>query len=696
MNIQKRPKIKRASRNLDLDSSLSQQTGRRPGMDKTRTQARVVEDQSTRRGPDAREQRLQKDQTTRRGPQGLSNDSQTLSATRRRPKVYIEDPPEEQATRKRSDTHANAADKPTRRPRPTLNDEGAGAPRTVRLPRVDIDETLTGSTSPHRARTVIDDETASKATSPRRPKVYIDDETSSKATSSRRPRVYTDDETSSKATSSRRPRVVRDDESLGDTTLSRAPASRRPKVYIEDPPEKQRRYSFVSNLPTVQASRERVNRRSRHSQQILLNQWQMLLNNRTLSIIVVTILIIVVLIPLSINLFTHPTPNTQIVTNTTVGARVQSTTAPQKNGQSLVITPPVNDHPMPPLLATSGYLIDATTGTTLYAKNPFTHLSPMSTTKLMTALLAVEHGNLDQNVTINATIARDLHNDLSADSALMGIKPGEIYSERELIYGLLLVSGNDAAIAIADTVAGSVPKFAAEMNQKAAQLGLTNTHFMNPHGLIEAGHYSSAHDLALLGVASLTNSTVQQISNTKIDDIPKTSHHAEHNMENENQFMFWYPGVLAGKTGWDGDANFLQVILCKHNNRLLVGVVMHTDDWWTDMRDLMNYGFSTFTWISPREINANQYAIPYASEWTYFQSDKRERTLPTGDQGRFYIFTEYEISGFIMTYFDKNKGLKRFGYPIGPETITDNTLLNQRFQNASIQCNQKTKQCKIA
>jgi D-alanyl-D-alanine carboxypeptidase len=165
-------------------------------------------------------------------------------------------------------------------------------------------------------------------------------------------------------------------------------------------------------------------------------------------------------------------------------------------------------------------------------------------------------------------------------------------------------------------------------------------------------------------------------------------------MENENQFMFWYPGVLAGKTGWDDASNFLQVILCKRNNQVLVGVVMHTIDWWTDMRDLMNYGFSTFTWISPREINADQYAIPYASEWTYFESDTRTRTIPTSDQGRFYVFTEYEISGMIMTYFDKNKGLTKFGYPSGPPTITNGTVLAQRFQNATIQCNQQTKQCK--
>jgi D-alanyl-D-alanine carboxypeptidase len=232
------------------------------------------------------------------------------------------------------------------------------------------------------------------------------------------------------------------------------------------------------------------------------------------------------------------------------------------------------------------------------------------------------------------------------------------------------------------------------MNQKAKQLGLNDTHFLNPHGLIEQGHYSSAHDLALLGVASLTNATVQQISDTKEYDITATSQHAAHNMQNEDQFMYWYPGVEAGKTGWDGAANFLQVIYCKRDNRRLIAVVMHTDDWWTDVRDLMNYGFNDFTWISPREINANNYAVPFASEWTDFRSDTRLRTIPTSNQGRFYIYTEYEISGQIMSYFDKNHGLTKFGYPIGPVSTPDKTSLSQRFQHGSIQCNTQTKQCK--
>src|SRR6266702_770300 len=136
----------------------------------------------------------------------------------------------------------------------------------------------------------------------------------------------------------------------------------------------------------------------------------------------------------------------------------------------LVITPQDTDHPSPPVFATAAYLLDADTGATLYAHNPFMHLPMMSTTKLMTAVLAVEQGKPDKKITITPAIDHDI-SQLSADSSLFGVKKGETYTLREMLYGLLLASGNDAAIAIADTISGNVPNFVTLMNQKAQQIG---------------------------------------------------------------------------------------------------------------------------------------------------------------------------------------------------------------------------------
>src|SRR6266849_11192617 len=302
------------------------------------------------------------------------------------------------------------------------------------------------------------------------------------------------------------------------------------------------------------------------------------------------------------------------------------------NPHELIITPEDSDHPSPPVFATAAYLLDADTGATLYAHNPFMHLPMMSTTKLMTAVLAVEQGKPDQKITITGAMEHDI-SQLSAGSTVFGLKRGETYTLRELLYGLLLLSGNDAAIAIADALGGNLPHFVAQMNSRAHQLGLLDTHYLNPHGLSETGHYSSARDLAVLGQYSLSIPLIHQISGTQTYIIPQTATHPEHDLLNGNQFLWWYPGVDGGKTGYDGGSNFVQVISCTRNHHHLIGVTIHTINWWTDMRDLMNWGFDNFKWISPRDVDSQQNPIPFDNAWNYFASDTKEKTVGTADQG---------------------------------------------------------------
>jgi D-alanyl-D-alanine carboxypeptidase len=360
---------------------------------------------------------------------------------------------------------------------------------------------------------------------------------------------------------------------------------------------------------------------------------------------------------------------------------------------TLAITPADTTHPAPPVFATSAYLLDADTGATLYAHNPFMHLPMLSTTKLMTALLAAEKGNPDQKITINAAISNDI-NQLAADSSVMGIKKGETYTLRELLYGMFLMSGNDAATAVADAIGGNLPTFVNMMNTRAGQLGLHDTHYMNPHGLLQDGHYSSAHDLALLGKAVMSVPLLHQISGTKQYTLAKTAQHAAHVMFNGNQFLWWYPGVDGGKPGWDGAGNFIQVVSVTRNNHHLIGVTMHTNDWWTDMRDLMNWGFNSYQWVSPHDSDLVS-PIPYDSDWNYFARDTKTLTVPTGDSGRYYVYTGYSISGIMLTYFTKNGGLQKFGYPESAPKATETTLVNQRFDRGTLQCDTASKQCKL-
>jgi D-alanyl-D-alanine carboxypeptidase len=458
--------------------------------------------------------------------------------------------------------------------------------------------------------------------------------------------------------------------------------SRRSSSDIYEPPSRRRRYRSTSR---------------RHSQPLYdpPGRLQTLVQKRSFLFIALALLALLIIVPvLASGLLKQPSPPHIITADSTQPNKATNTPvviAPTADPRQLIIVPSNTDHPPPPVYASSAYLLDADTGATLYAYNPFIHLPMLSTTKLMTAMVALEIGKLDQTITITDAIQRDL-NRLSADSSVMTIKKGETYTLRDLLYGLMLFSGNDAAIVIADGLSGSLPKFVARMNERAARLGLRDTHFMNPHGLLMKGHYSSAHDLAMLGKYSMDVPLIRQISSTKEYHIPKSKSHAEHFLFNTNQFLWWYPGVDGGKTGWDGEKNFLQVISCKRNNRHLIGVTMHTSDWWTDMRDLMNWGFNNFKWISPADLTQTQ-VIPFSVDWNYFAKDKKENTIPTADKGRYYIYTGYSVSGMILAYFDKNKGLKKFGYPTGMPKIASETAISQKFERGTIQCDITTKQC---
>jgi D-alanyl-D-alanine carboxypeptidase len=433
---------------------------------------------------------------------------------------------------------------------------------------------------------------------------------------------------------------------------------------------------------------------SRHprSQNLFLARMQQLSQSRIFIICCITTLLIVISAQIFVNLNYNHTAITLIPWGNTQIKQQPTTGQIPANAHKLVIIPQDTDHPAPPVLATSAYLLDADTGTTVYAYNPFMRLPMLSTTKLMTASLAVESGNLDQKITITNTISSDI-SQLSADSALFGIKKGETYSLRELLYGLLLVSGNDAAIAIADALGGNQQNFVAQMNQKAYHLGMYDTHFVNPHGLLDSGQYSCAHDLAILGQYSMSLPLLHKISGQISYHIPTGGNHPERFLINENQFMWWYPGVDGGKTGYDGQKDFIQVISVTRNNHHLIGVVMHTNNWWTDMRDLMNWGFDSFTWISPRNVDLNQHPIPYDNLWNYFARDTQTVTIPTVDKGRYYVYSGFSISGPIMTYFDKNGGLAKFGFPTKMPAAAVASITSQQFEHATIQCNLATGLC---
>lgn len=468
--------------------------------------------------------------------------------------------------------------------------------------------------------------------------------------------------------------------------LPRTPRTARQRAVAT--PHLQRKYTSVYEpAASVPARTPRYRRPLRETPEPRL-PLPAFFKDRNVWLFIVVVLLVLVLLPLGFNYVrgNHSTAIT-LPNPLSIGNAVTPTVDPNQ----IVVEPPTTDHPSPPVYANAAYVLDADTGKTLYAQNPLMHLPMLSTTKLMTAYLAAHMGKPDQRITITDAIDRDLQNDLSADSSLMGVKKGETYTLKELLYGLMLVSGNDAAIVIADALSGNVPAFVAKMNQQLEIWNLHNTHYMNPHGLIVPNHFSSAHDLAYIGKYSLSDPLIHEISATQHYLIPENGDHAAHDMYNGNQFLWWYPGVDGGKPGWDGEKNFNQVISCVRNQHHLIGVAMHTNDWWTDMRDLMNWGFNTYDWISPA-IEDLKHPIPYDTDWNYFTKDKKENTIPMTDGGRYYVFTGYSTSGRIQQFFDKNGGLNKFGFPISSPKTDANTTLSQKFERATIACD--SKQCR--
>jgi D-alanyl-D-alanine carboxypeptidase len=346
------------------------------------------------------------------------------------------------------------------------------------------------------------------------------------------------------------------------------------------------------------------------------------------------------------------------------------------------------DHPPPVVWAQAAFVMDESNGAVLFAKNPYQELPMASTTKLMTAVVAITHGNLDQTITINADAANTF-------CTCVGLKVGEKYTLRELLTGMLMISGNDAAEAIADGVAGNVQTFVSWMNQTAVAMGLAHTHYTNPHGLDDNGHYSCARDMAVLGRYALSVPILQQILSTRYATLPATATHAKHYLINQHQPLWWYPGADGGKPGWTPAAQFVDILSAVRNGHHLIATLLHGEnDWVTDIRDLLNWGFDDFTWVSPLQVLQHNY-IPFAAAYYNFVWDIPSRVLTVNGQ-EYFPYTGYILSGAFLTYFDAKGGLNAFGFPRGMPLPAANGTLSQRFDKTTIVCNPATGACYTA
>ena len=242
----------------------------------------------------------------------------------------------------------------------------------------------------------------------------------------------------------------------------------------------------------------------------------------------------------------------------------------------------------PKVLADSAILVEASTGRIIYEKNPDAEREPASMTKMLTCIIALEKSNPLEEVTMSqaAVFAEDNTLDWST---------GDSVSARDMITAVMLVSENGGAIALAQSIAGSVPEFAVMMNDKAKQLGCKHSHFANPNGLPEPGHYSTAADMARIAVYCMKNEVFREIVGTRRTSIhwlrPKDKW-AE--LNNTNELLGKYKGANGIKTGWTRAAGGCLTASARRGELELIAVVMHSPDHDTrfdDASSMFNYGF---------------------------------------------------------------------------------------------------------
>ena len=253
----------------------------------------------------------------------------------------------------------------------------------------------------------------------------------------------------------------------------------------------------------------------------------------------------------------------------------------------------------PGVYAESAIIMEASTGLILYEKNIDEKHYPASITKIMTALLAIENSNLGDIVTFSKNAVFDV----DLDSSRIGIDVGEKLTMQQCLYGTLLESANEVTYAIAEHVSGSIEGFAKLMNDKAASLGCTNTHFVNPHGLHDDNHYTTAHDMALITREAMKNETFRKIFGSRTYQIPPTNLQSETRyLRNHHKFVlrqqYRYDDCIGGKTGYTSKSKCTLVSVAKRGDLELICVVMKDDSTshqYNDTATLFDYAFDNFS-----------------------------------------------------------------------------------------------------
>ncbi len=260
--------------------------------------------------------------------------------------------------------------------------------------------------------------------------------------------------------------------------------------------------------------------------------------------------------------------------------------------------------PAPPVTQGKAVLLmDAHSGRVLYEKNAHQRMSPASVTKIMTGLLVVENGNLNRTVEISKNAA-------STPESSIWLEEGEKVTVCQLLYALMLNSANDASVALAESVAGSVEAFVELMNKRARELGMKNTNFRNPHGLEEPGHYTTAYDLALVSREAMTYQAFCQIVAAKTHKIPWADNDYDRLLINKNRLLWRYDGAVGIKTGYTKQAGNCVVGAAQKGPLMLIAVSLNSPTVYPDLQALFDYGFANYRLLTLKEAAQLSVEVP--------------------------------------------------------------------------------------
>lgn len=324
----------------------------------------------------------------------------------------------------------------------------------------------------------------------------------------------------------------------------------------------------------------------------------------------------------------------------------------------------------PQISASAAAVMEIETGRVLYGKDADKRCPMASTTKIMTAITAIECGDLSDIVEVS-------DNASGVEGSSIWLEVGERLTLEDLLYGLMLRSGNDAAVAIAEHIGGSVEKFVDIMNSKAREIGARNTHFVNPHGLPDEDHYTTAYDLALITAYAMKNPVFKQIVSTKYRKIPWEGHEWDRAMQNKNKLLWKYEGANGVKTGYTKEAGRCLVAAAYRNGMQLVAVVLNDGPMWEDSMALLDYGFDNFSMYEALPKNKTVIDVPVlrGKENRVALKTARAVVIPVTDEERNSLRIEFHYPSAIEAPIAAGKDYGTVEVLLDGQTIATDKLI---------------------